>query len=64
MPKNKIIGIVMLVVGVVVLVWAYNTSSSVSSQLGQTFSGSMNWKVIVGYVAGGLLVSAGIKKIV
>lgn len=61
--KNKMLGIALLIVGVLVLVWANNMSSSLSSQIGQTFSGSMSAKEILAYVVGVGLVVFGILKI-
>jgi drug/metabolite transporter (DMT)-like permease len=63
MPKNKMAGIVMLVVGVLVLVWAYQSSSSLGSQLGQSLNGSMSFKEIAAYAAGVVLVLLGVAKL-
>jgi len=37
--KNKVQGVIILAAGVILLVWGYNISQSVSSQLGQALNG-------------------------
>jgi drug/metabolite transporter (DMT)-like permease len=63
MSTNKIAGIVMLVAGVLVLVWAYSSSSSMGSQLGQTLNGSMSMKEVAAYVGGVVLVLLGVSRL-
>ena len=63
MSKNKMIGLALLVAGVLVLIWAYNMSSSMSSQVGQAFSGSMSAKEIGAYAVGVVLAVLGILRL-
>lgn len=60
----KMIGIVLLVVGVVLLGWGYNVSQSVSSQFSSAFSGSPSDKAMYLYIAGAVCAALGVFKIV
>lgn len=62
--NNKIIGIVLLVVGVALLVWGYNISQSLSGQLSQTFSGSPGDKAMFMYIGGAICAALGIFSLV
>ncbi len=52
MPKNKIIGIVLLVIGAGLAFWGYQISGSVGSQLSKSLTGSFTDKVMILYIAG------------
>lgn len=52
MPNNKIIGIVLLVVGAGLAFWGYQISGSVGSQLTKSLTGSFTDKVMILYIAG------------
>ena len=58
--NNKIIGIVLLIVGVALLVWGYNISQSLSGQLSQTFSGSPGDKAMYMYIGGAICAALGV----
>ncbi len=58
--NNKIIGIVLLVIGVALLVWGYNISESVSGQVSQAFSGSPGDKAMFMYIGGAICAAIGI----
>ena len=62
--NNKIIGIVLLVVGVALLVWGYNISQSVSGQFSQAFSGSPGDKAMYMYIGGAICAALGIFSLV
>ena len=62
--NNKIIGIVLLIVGVALLVWGYNISQSLSGQLSQTFSGSPGDKAMYMYIGGAICAALGIFSLV
>jgi hypothetical protein len=52
----------LLLAGTLLIAWGYNTSNSVSGQLGQAF-GAMDWKVVAAYVFGVVLSVAGVRKL-
>ena len=70
MNPQRIIGVVLLVLGVVLLVTGMNSSHSMADQLSNTFTGRFTdhttWYIIGGIVAGiaglSLLVSGGLGK--
>jgi hypothetical protein len=49
---KKIIGLVLLVVGLGVAYWGYRMSGSIGSQLSQAFTGSPTDKVMACYIGG------------
>jgi len=49
---NKIIGLILLVVGIGLAYWGYRLSGSVGSQLSQAFSGAPTDKVMTFYIGG------------
>lgn len=63
MSPQRIIGIVLLIVGIVVLIYGMNASHSVADQMSNTFSGrftqATTWYIIGGIAAGilGLLLT-------
>lgn len=58
--NKKIIGIVLLVIGVALLVWGYNISQSVSGQVSQAFSGSPGDKAMFMYIGGAICAAVGL----
>ena len=61
--SNKYIGIVLIVVGVALAVWGYNSYDSVGSQISRTFSGDAPIEAWVGMVGGAICVVIGILKV-
>lgn len=63
MGGNKVIGIVLLVIGLILLYFGWQSSQSVSDQLTETFTGrftdSTMWFLIIGAAAavGGILIA-------
>lgn len=59
---NRLLGIVVLVVGVVLICWGYRESESVASGFSRVFSGSPTDKAMYLMIGGGVLslVGAGI----
>ncbi|MBE0514176.1 DUF3185 family protein [Sulfurimonas sp.] len=49
---SKVIGIILVVIGVGVAIWGYQLSSSVGSQVTQAVTGSDTDKVMTFYIAG------------
>ena len=60
MPKSRIIGIILLIVGVGIAFGGYQISSSVGSQLSRAVSGSFTNKVMIYYISGAAFIAAGI----
>ena len=60
MATKKIVGIVLLVVGVGLAFWGYRMSGSVGSQVSQAFSGSPSDKVMAFYVGGAVCLAVGL----
>lgn len=65
MNKNTqlAIGVVCLVLGVLLLVWGYNVSRSVNSQIKEIFTGSPTDRVTYYYVGGAVLSAIGLLQI-
>jgi len=59
MSSNKMIGLVLLAVGIVLLVMGYNAAQSVSSQFKQAFTGSMTDKTTLLYLGGAVMTAIG-----
>ena len=59
MPQNKLIGLVLLAIGIVLLVMGYNSAQSVGSQFRQAFTGSMSDKEMLFYFGGAILTAVG-----
>jgi drug/metabolite transporter (DMT)-like permease len=62
--NKKIIGIVLLVIGVALLVWGYNISQSVSGQVSQAFSGSPGDKAMFMYIGGAICAAVGLFSVI
>ncbi|WP_156492343.1 MULTISPECIES: DUF3185 family protein [unclassified Oleiphilus] len=62
MATQRLVGMALLLAGTLLIAWGYNTSNSVSGQLGQAF-GAMDWKVVAAYVFGVVLSVAGVRKL-
>ena len=58
--NKKIIGIVLLVVGVAAIVWGYNQSQTVGGQISEAFSGSPSNEILAYYIGGGIAAAVGI----
>jgi Protein of unknown function (DUF3185) len=57
---NKLIGVICIVGGIALLVWGYNISQGVNSQVKNIFTGSPTDAAMYRYIAGGILLAAGI----
>lgn len=62
--QAKLIGVVLLVVGIGLLYWGYSESQSVASQVTEAFSGSPQDKVMYKYIGGAVALIAGIYMLV
>ena len=58
--NNKLLGIVLLVVGIGLIIWGYQLSGSVGSQLTKAISGSHTDKVMLMYIGGAIAAIAGL----
>jgi len=61
--NNKIIGIVLIILGVAFAMWGYNIYDSASSQLSRAFNGDTPIKAWAGMVGGVLAVLIGITRL-
>ncbi len=61
---NKAIGAVCLGAGIVLLIWGYNVSQAVNSQVKNLFTGSPTDKAMYLYIGGGILVAVGLVQFV
>jgi len=52
MGNNKVLGIALLVIGIILLVFGYNASQSLGEQMAESFTGRFSdqtmWYIIVG----------------
>ncbi len=55
MGNNKVLGIALLVIGVILLVFGYNASQSLGEQMAESFTGRFSdqtmWYIIAGAVS-------------
>jgi hypothetical protein len=58
--NGKLIGLVLLVVGIGLAVWGYRMSGSLGSQLNEALTGSHGDKVMILYIGGAALIVAGL----
>ena len=58
--NSKLIGVILLVVGVGLAIWGYQLSGSVGSQLTKAISGSHTDKVMMMYIGGAVSAIAGL----
>jgi len=61
--NNKIIGIVLIIVGVALAIWGYNIYDSASAQIGRAFSGDTPIEAWAGMVGGTICLAVGIYKV-
>lgn len=58
--NNKMIGAVLLVVGIGLVIWGYQLSGSVGSQMTKAISGSYTDRVMMMYIGGAVAIIAGL----
>ncbi|HKJ04378.1 MAG TPA: DUF3185 family protein [Geopsychrobacteraceae bacterium] len=58
--NKKLIGLILIVIGIGVAIWGYQMSESVASQLTRAISGSDTDKVMVCYIGGAASFVAGL----
>ena len=61
--NNKIIGIVLIIVGVALAFWGYNLYDSAGSQISRAFSGDAPIKAWAGMIGGAICLVIGIFKV-
>lgn len=61
--NNKIVGIVLVVIGIALAVWGYNIYDSASSQITQAISGDVPIEAWAGMVGGVICIVFGASKI-
>jgi F0F1-type ATP synthase assembly protein I len=60
MSATKILGIALVVIGLSLAFWGYQSSGSVSSQISQAFTGSPTDKVMTFYTGGAVSLVVGL----
>lgn len=63
MGANKIIGIVLIIIGVALAIWGYNVYDSASAQIGRALNGESPMEAWAGMVGGAICVVLGIFKV-
>lgn len=58
--QNKIISLILIIVGIGLLYWGYSESQSVVSQVSEAFSGSPQDKVMYKYIGGAVALIVGL----
>lgn len=61
--QGKQIGIVLIVIGVALMVWGYNSYDSFSSEVSRTITGETPVEAWIGLVAGGISFLLGLFKL-
>ncbi|MEI8670377.1 DUF3185 family protein [Pseudoalteromonas sp. B131b] len=61
--SNKIIGIVLIVIGIALIMWGYDVYDAAASQLSRAFSGDTSIEAWAGIIGGAICVLIGIKKL-
>ena len=61
--NNKIIGIVLIVIGVALAAWGYNIYDSAGSQVGRALSGDAPIEAWAGMVGGAICIVFGVLKV-
>ena len=61
--NNKIIGIVLIIVGVALVLWGYNIYDSAGSQVSRALSGDTPLEAWAGMVGGAICLVVGIIKV-
>ncbi|HMB16585.1 MAG TPA: DUF3185 family protein [Pelovirga sp.] len=61
--NNKIIGIVLIVIGVALAIWGYNVYDSAGAQIGRALTGDTPIKAWAGMVGGIICAVVGIIKV-
>ena len=61
--NNKIIGIVLIVIGVALAAWGYNIYDSAGSQVSRALSGDAPIEAWAGMVGGAICIALGIFKV-
>lgn len=61
--NNKVIGIVLIIIGAALAVWGYNIYDSASSQIGRALSGDTPLEAWAGMVGGAICIAVGVLKV-
>ena len=59
-PTAKVAGLAFIVLGAGLIVWGYQLSDSIASQLTETLSGSMPDEVMIRYIGGAISLVVGL----
>jgi uncharacterized membrane protein YidH (DUF202 family) len=56
----KVIGLILIVIGIALLYWGYQDSSAISAKVAKTFSGSEPNEIMYKYIGGAVSVVVGV----
>jgi len=61
--NNKVIGLVLIIIGAALAVWGYNIYDSATSQIGRALSGETPIEAWAGMVGGAICIAIGVLKV-
>lgn len=61
--NKKLIGVILIVVGIALVIWGYDVYDSAGSQISRAFSGDAPIEAWIGMIGGGLCVIFGIRQL-
>jgi uncharacterized membrane protein YidH (DUF202 family) len=61
--NNKVIGIILIIIGAALIMWGYDVYYAAASQLSRAFSGDTPIEAWAGIIGGGVCVLVGITKV-
>jgi uncharacterized membrane protein YidH (DUF202 family) len=61
--NTKLLGIVLIIVGVALALWGYNVFDSAGAQISRAFSGNTPFEAWLGMVAGVICIAVGMGKV-
>lgn len=61
--NNKVIGIVLIIIGAALAMWGYNIYDSAGSQIGRALSGDTPFEAWAGMVGGAICIVVGVLKV-
>ncbi len=61
--NNKVIGLVLIIIGAALAVWGYNIYDSATSQIGRALSGDTPIEAWAGMVGGAICIAIGVLKV-
>ncbi|MFC3093899.1 DUF3185 family protein [Alteromonas sediminis] len=60
---NKVIGLVLIIIGIALAIWGYNIYDSASAQIGRALSGDTPIEAWAGMVGGAICIAIGVLRV-